>query len=311
LRDLRDRRDRDDEETRHHGVIRAPQPEDADAIAKLVIASDIAEIGEPDYTLEDLHDEWAARDFDLATDAVVLEAGGKIVGYAAFRGSETLLIVDPARLGEGFGSALRAWAEDRAREKGLTTIRQDVGDRNAAAREHLTDAGYERERSYWRMELELENAETPPHPPKGFAIRTFDAAADAHALYVVSEAAFAGNADYRPETETHFTDEHLHAHNFRPDLSVVAEQEGRVAGFALVRDHGEKIAYVDLLAVHPDSAGKGLGSALLRTAYAGAAQAGFRSGRLGVASDNPNAIRLYARVGMTQRWRVDSYARAL
>jgi ribosomal protein S18 acetylase RimI-like enzyme len=84
-----------------------------------------------------------------------------------------------------------------------------------------------------------------------------------------------------------------------------------VAGFALVRDHGDKIAYVDLLAVHPDSAGKGLGSALLRTAYAGAAQAGFRSGRLGVASDNPNAIRLYARVGMTQRWRVDSYARAL
>jgi len=292
-------------------VIRPPQPDDAEAIAKLVIAGDIAEIGEPDYTLDDLRDEWAARDFDLATDAVVVEESGRIVGYAAFRGSETLLIVDPERFGEGIGTALRAWAEDRAREKGLTTIRQDVGDRNAAAREHLTAAGYERERSYWRMELELDGSETPPQPPKGFAIRAFDPAADAHALYVVSEAAFAGNSDYRPETETHFTDEHLHAHNLRPELSVVAEQEGRVAGFALVRDHGEKVAYVDLLAVHPDSAGKGLGSALLRTAYAGAAQAGFRSGRLGVASDNPNAIRLYARVGMTQRWRVDSYARPL
>jgi mycothiol synthase len=284
---------------------------DLDAAFALIVASDVAAFGEPDYTLDDLRDEWAARDFDLATDAVVLEESGRIVGYAAFRGSETLLIVDPERFGEGLGTALRVWAEDRAREKGLTTIRQDVGDRNAAAREHLTAAGYERERSYWRMELELDGSETPPEPPKGFAIRALDTAADGHALYLVSSAAFSSNADYRPETETHFTDEHLHAHNLKPALSVVAEHEDRVTGFALVRDHGDKIAYVDLLAVHPDCAGKGLGSALLRTAYAGAAQAGFRSGRLGVASDNPNAIRLYARAGMTQRWRVDSYARSL
>jgi mycothiol synthase len=292
-------------------VIRPPQTEDAEAIAKIVIAGDIADIGEPDYTLEDLHDEWGAAGFDLATDAVVVEESGRIVGYAAFRGIGVLVVVDPERRGEGFGTTLRAWAEDRAREKGLHTLRQYAGDRNVAAREHLTAAGYERERSYWRMELDLDGSERPPGPPKGFAMRPFDAAADAHALYVVSEAAFAGNADYEPESEPHFNDEHLHAHNLRPELSVVAEREGRVAGFALVRDHGERVAYVDLLAVHPDSAGKGLGSALLRTAYAGTAQAGFRSGRLGVASDNPNAIRLYARVGMTQRWRVDSYARAL
>jgi mycothiol synthase len=292
-------------------VIRPPQPDDAEAVAKLVIAGDIADLGEPDYTLEDLKDEWNARDFDLARDAVVVYESGRIAGYAAFRGEEVLIVVDPERRGEGIGTALRAWAEDSARERGLTTLRQEVGDRNAAAREHLTAAGYERERSYWRMELELDGSETPPQPPKEFTIRGLDTAADGHALYLVSSAAFARNADYRPETESHFADEHLHAHNLRPELSVVADHEGRVAGFALVRDHGEKVAYVDLLAVHPDSAGKGLGSALLRTAYAGAARAGFRSGRLGVASDNPNAIRLYARVGMTQRWRVDSYARPL
>jgi mycothiol synthase len=292
-------------------VIRPPQPGDAEAVAKLVIAADIADIGEPDYTLDDLRDEWSARDFDLATDAMVVEESGRIVGYAAFRGPEVLVVVDPARRGEGVGTALRAWAEDRAREKGIETLGQYAGDRNTAAREHLTAAGYERVRSYWRMELELDGSETPPEPPKGFTIRAFDADADAHAVYVVSDAAFSRNADFLPETETHFNDEHLQAHNLRPDLSVVAEQEGQIAGFALVRDHGDKVAYVDLLAVHPDFAGKGLGSALLRTAYAGAAQAGFRSGRLGVASDNPNAIRLYARAGMTQRWRVDSYTRAL
>lgn len=292
-------------------MIRPPQPGDAEAIAKLVIAGDIADIGEPDYTLEDLRDEWAARDFDLATDAVVLEESGRIVGYATFRGPEVLIVVDPERRGQGFGTALRAWAEDRAREKGIETLGQYAGNRNAAAREHLTAAGYERVRSYWRMELELDGTEVAPEPPKGFAIRPLDAAADAHTVYVVSDAAFSRNADFLPESEEHFNDEHLAAHNLRPELSVVAEREGQIAGFALVRDHGDKVAYVDLLAVHPDSAGKGLGSALLRTAYAGASQAGFRSGRLGVASDNPNAIRLYARAGMTQRWRVDSYTRPL
>jgi mycothiol synthase len=292
-------------------VIRAPEPDDAEAVAKVVIAGDIADIGEPDYTLEDLHDEWGARDFDLAHDAVVVEERRRIVGYATFRGPDVLIVVDPERRGEGIGTALRGWAEDRAREKGRQTLRQEVGDRNASAREHLTLAGYERERSYWRMELELDGSETPPVPPKGFTIRPFDPAADGPALYVVNEAAFAGNADYQPESEAHFGDEHLRGHNLRPELSLVAEHGDGVAGFALVRDHGDKVAYVDLLAVHPDFAGRGLGSALLRTAFADASQAGFRSGRLGVASDNPNAIRLYARVGMTQRWRVDSYARAL
>jgi mycothiol synthase len=293
--------------------MRPPAEADAEAVAKLVIAGDIEDIGEPDYTLEDLRDEWAAADFDVAADAVVVADGRRIVGYAAMRGPGVLITVDSERRGEGIGTALRAWAETRARERGLTVLRQYAGDRNAAAREHLTAAGYERERSYWRMELELDGSETPPEPPKGFAIRLLDVAADAHDLYVVNEAAFSRNADYEPETEPHFREEHLRGHNFKPELSLVAvhQDDRRPAGFALARDHGQRVAYVDVLAVHPDDAGRGLGSALLRGAFAGAARAGFRSGRLGVASDNPNAIRLYARAGMTQRWRVDSYARSV
>jgi mycothiol synthase len=293
--------------------MRPPADADAEAVAKLIIAGDVEDLGEPDYTLADLRDDWAAEGFDLATDAVVVAEGRRVAGYAAFRGREVLVTVDPGRRGEGFGTALRTWAEGRAREKGIAVLRQYVGDRNAAARAHLTAAGYERERSYWRMELDLDGSEKPPAPPKGFAIRALDPAADAAAVYAVNEAAFAANDDYRPETERRFADEHLRGHNFRPELSLVAvrDDDRAAAGFALVRDHGQKIAYVDLLAVHPDAAGRGLGSALLRGAFAGAARTGFRAGRLGVASDNPQAIRLYARTGMTQRWRVDAYARSL
>lgn len=37
-------------------------------------ARDTADIGAPDYTLEDLHDEWRASDFELTADALVVEA---------------------------------------------------------------------------------------------------------------------------------------------------------------------------------------------------------------------------------------------
>jgi mycothiol synthase len=291
--------------------LRAPTDADAEAVATLVIAGDVADIGEPDYTLEDLHDEWAATDFELAADAVLADDDGRAVGYAAFRGGAVLVTVDPDRTGEGIGTALRAWAEERARARGLTELLQYAGHRNVAARQHLEAAGYEQERSYWRMELDLEGDETPPAVPKGIVIRPLDRAADAHGVYEVSEAAFARNADYEHETPERFREQHLDAHDLDPRLSLVAARDGRIIGFALVRRHDGTVAFVDLLAVHPDEAGHGLGGTLLRTAFATAARAGLRRGQLGVASDNPNAIRLYARVGMTQRWRVQSYSRSL
>ena len=66
-------------------------------------------------------------------------------------------------------------------------------------------------------------------------------------------------------------------------------------------------AHVDVLAVHPDHAGRGLGSALLHAAFRAAADAGLPAVSLGVDSDNPRALGLYTRAGMTERWRIDSY----
>jgi ribosomal protein S18 acetylase RimI-like enzyme len=69
--------------------------------------------------------------------------------------------------------------------------------------------------------------------------------------------------------------------------------------------------FIPTLAVHPDAAGRGLGAALLRGVFAAAGAAGLRRVELSVASDNPNAVRLYERVGMSQRWRIDAYELAL
>ena len=50
---------------------------------------------------------------------------------------------------------------------------------------------------------------------------------------------------------------------------------------------------------------------MLETAFAGFAAAGLREAQLGVASDNPDALRLYERQGMAKRFRYDTYERAV
>jgi GNAT superfamily N-acetyltransferase len=58
---------------------------------------------------------------------VVAERGGRIVGYAAVRGSElTALFVLPREARRGVGAALLARVEREAREEGRTALRTDA-----------------------------------------------------------------------------------------------------------------------------------------------------------------------------------------
>lgn len=276
--------------------LRPVTPGDAPRAAEIVVAVDVAEVGEPDYSLEDLHDEWREPDFDLAQDAIVAESGGEVIGYAHFRSGDLLAVVDPARQGEGAGSALLDWAERRARERGEDKVRQGIGDRGTAAQALLEARGYRVVRSYHRLERDLGEEGEP-----GFEPYT------GQPLFALYDAAFSRNADYVPRSEHAWTQRHLHAHNLDRQTSRVAP--GR--GFALVRRWEDDVAYVELLAVHPDHAGRGLGGALLSAVFAAAARAGYRRAVLNVASDNPDALRLYERVGMRPRWRIDDYHKPL
>jgi mycothiol synthase len=278
-------------------VIRPATEADAPRAAELVIAVDVAEVGEPDYSLEDLHDEWREPGFDLARDAAVVEDGnGTVIGYAHFRSGDLLAVVDPDRLGEGAGSALLDWAEQRARERGEDKLRQAIGHRGRAARALLEARGFSVARSFYRLERDLRDEGEPGFHPYG-----------GEALFALYDAAFSRTADYVPRSEAAWTQRHLHAHDFDPQTSRI--EPGK--GFALVRRWADGAAYVELLAVHPDHAGQGLGGALLTAVFAAAARNGYRRAVLNVASDNPSALRLYERVGMVQRWRVDDYHKPL
>ena len=112
----------------------------------------VADLGEVEYTLGDLIDEWTISDLDLEQGARVVEvAGGQIVAYAALRRPGSFVVVAPDHEGRGIGSRLLEWTEQRDRERGRDMHRQWVAGANASARALLTGAGYRRARSYARM----------------------------------------------------------------------------------------------------------------------------------------------------------------
>jgi mycothiol synthase len=291
--------------------LRAPVPGDAPAVLAVMVARDMADLGAPDYTLEDLRDEWSLSDFNLATDAVVVEADDKrIVGYAIVRSPGAFAVVAPPDEGQGIGALLLPWAERRERELGHDRHRQWVAASNTRGRDFLLAAGYEQERSYWRMVRSLEDVAGLAGPPSGFDVRPLDVDGDAVALHALDQASFSANADFRRQTLEEFRDEHLGAHDLDPRLSLVGRHGEDYAGFLLARHwRDEGVGFVDILAVHPDYQRRGLGSSLLRAAFHGFAAAGLREAALGVASDNPRALGLYEGVGMRTRYRFDTYAR--
>jgi mycothiol synthase len=278
--------------------LRPATEQDARAAADLVIAGDIEEIGEADYSLGDLQDEW--RELDLAKDTLIVEDDhGAIVGCAHFRASDLLGQVDPRRHGEGFGSAILAWAHARATDRGATNVRQGVGDKGHASRALLEANGYAKVRSFWRMVRETDPGETADED----GLRPVQAG-DASALHAITNRAFAGDGSYEPKSAEEWTRREFNGHDIDHDLSRTAPGKG----YALVRTWEQDTLYVPLLAVDPDHQGHGLGARLLAAVFAAA---GGRTVTLNVASDNPSAVKLYERVGMRQSWRVDDYQKAL
>jgi mycothiol synthase len=291
--------------------LRAPVIDDAPAVLEVLIARDIADTGEPDSTREDLLKEWRSREVDLALDVRVAELNGRIVGYSVVQRRGAMIAIDPRFEGRGAGAPLLRWAQARERERGRHTHRQWLGAADEELRGVLIAAGYTQVRSYWRMVRELDGSEQPaPVIPDGVRLRALDLEADAVAVHALDDRSFSTVPDYDPSTFEQFRDEHLAAHDLDPGLSVIAEAAGAMAGFLLTRVWPEQSAgFVEILAVHPDHQGRGVGTALLRRAFAGYAGAGLREAQLGVASDNPRAFELYERVGMRQKFRFDVYER--
>ena len=136
-------------------------------ISEIIVAGDIADFGEPDFTEDDLLDDWARPRFTLDPDAwVVSGPTGRIVGYAfvweAQPGAEVEgdAFVLPEYSGRGLGTLLLELMENRTRELAANrtiTLGLYASHANTGKRELLERRGFKSLHTVLRFKIDLAN----------------------------------------------------------------------------------------------------------------------------------------------------------
>ena len=297
-------------------ILRAPTLDDVDGVVDVINRASRKRRGRDEVDANAVEGWWTQpAPFDLARDVVVAVRNDAVVGYGD--------LGDQANDGTVFwldvrGGALReihAELERRALARrvpgGVVRVMTDEHDSELATL--VSERGYRRIRSSYRMGIDLRDGEFSPVWPDAAAVRTSIDGVDEPLLYRIGEESF---ADHWGHTTTPY-EEWLHWLRSMgvgdPSLWFVAEVDGVPAGVAICRpyDHGDPdCGWVSVLGVLREHRRTGLGTALLTHAFGEFQRRGRLRAELGVdAESTTGAVGLYERAGMRVLWRWDIWER--
>ncbi|MBK5288386.1 MAG: GNAT family N-acetyltransferase [Acidimicrobiia bacterium] len=302
-------------------VVRSPTARDALAIVDVVQAHDIADFGEPDFTEQDLLDDWGRPRFELARDAWVLSGPtGRTIGYAYVweaqldQEFEADAFVMPEYSGRGLGTQLLDLIHDRARELAggrAMTLGVFVSSANEDKRNLLERRGFRPTRSVVRMRIDLDREGTgSAPPPAGITIRPFEFA-DEDAVRAVWLDAFAAHGRFSPRRMHEWLQSRFDHPAFDPSLWQVAVDGDAIVAAVLVFDVGQT-GYTSTVSIRADARGRGIGPAILRAAFGALRDRGQMRVLVSLDGDaEASAFALYEAAGMRIHERHDFFAKEL
>ncbi len=307
-------------------AVRPASREDVGAVAEMIRACDVHDLGAPDSTQASLEHEWDLPDLDLARDTwLVVDGDGAVAAYAWLLSRRDHARLDgwgavhPEHRGRSLGALLVQEQEHRAAEHRAlaepgadVTIDLAVLGVDRAGHELLESRGYRVVRHFWRMDLDATAADLgTPDPPDGIRLRPFDPDRDARAAHEVIEEAFAEHWGWVPRSFEDWSKHRMSGPAFDPTLWFVATDGDRAAG-VLVGEVDEGTGWVHTLGVRRGDRRRGIGEALLRTAIVAFAARGVPLVSLDVdAANETGATALYERVGMHVARQYDVFERRL
>lgn len=275
---------------------------DAEAVADVIIAEEVADLGVASLDAADVLSFWERPSFDLATSSVGVYDGEQLVAYGELVdrvfGAAAVL---PSHRRRGIGTALSRWMRDVASERGLTTIGTHVA-QGSPGDQLLASLGYAAGFTAWDLALPARDALAPSTTPAGYTLRAA-APNEIEACWNVIEDAFLEWAvrDRRPLADWTATTAGRADHE--PwKLRVAADPTGEVVAVAVVHLSGTT-ALIDQLATRADRRGLGLASALITDAVETSAAHGATA--WSISTDTRSGARtLYERLGMqvTSTW---------
>ena len=281
-----------------------PTLEDAEAVHAVLRARDIADIGRPDFSLEDVLTDWQMPGIDPAVDCFVAEEDGTIAGYALVDRRGAVVSVHPDFEGRGIGTALREAAERRLAERGQT-ITQGIVTANTGAVEHLRAAGYERKRIYQRLRAPLAAWR---RRTDGVAVRRFDLDAEGEAVHELIEARLHRDRGQRPRALRGV--DRVGAAPHRAAVPARDRRRGRRGrGDRRRALGGRRRATWRRSPPRGGSRGRGYGRALLLALAEAFRADGLETLELSVHGSNAPALGLYQGIGMTPDFRAERWER--
>lgn len=293
--------------------IRRPTAADADAANEVIVAADIAVVGESESTVADLHEWWKLIDLDQ--DGWLLDVEGRLAAtIVALKHGDTFDVdgyVHPDFQGRGVGQMLLKLSEARAAELGLPRVLNACLAPDASARRLFEASGYSDARHYYRMLADLSEPVPEPEWPPGLTIATHEPE-DARAFYDALNEAFADEWNFHQRPFEEWTRLRLEAENFDPTLWWIVREDDEIA--AVLRAEAKRfgVGWVGALGVRRPWRKQGLGLALLRHAFRAFQARGEARVGLGVDAENSSgATRLYERAGMAIHWEAIVYEKRL
>lgn len=297
--------------------IRGAQLEDAQAVTDFANLCSIADLGTQTLTLDDTRREWQVPGLELDKDMrLVFAPNGQLIGYIEVWNVEEPYArpgcwgrVHPDYRGQGIGTYLLRYAEERAREKlhlapsdAQVTLGTGVDSRVQSGIELMEHKGFTVGRRFYEMQIDMTDAPPAPQFLAGITIRTAISGQDDRAVYDAIMDAFADHWGFLPMSFERWGHFMLNGDRYDPSLWFLAMDGSEIAGMALCdpkSSHDPMMGWVDDLGVRRVWRKRGLGLALLHHAFGEFYRRGTRKVGLGVdASSLTNAVKLYERAGM-------------
>jgi len=220
-------------------------------------------------------------------------SAGQVVGAAVAGAGEVDLVVAPTARRRGYGRcALASMLETVDGEVTAWSHGDHPGARALAAR-----FGFEAVRTL--LELRMPLGPQPLHPsPEKFVIDTFRPDTDAAEWVALNAHVFAAHPEQGGVTLADLTDRQAEHWFSAPDFLVARDRGGRMVGYNWLKVEGD-VGEIYVLGVDPDTAGAGLGRALMLAGLARLSARGCTTASLYVEADSVGPLHLYRSLGFT------------
>lgn len=278
--------------------------------------------------------DWKDPKFDLGKSTrLAFDPSGKLAGYIEVWDTNDPPVhpwiwasIHPDYYASNLADALYDWAEARAAQ---AESRVAPGIRFAPRTGFPIDYGWKRTlverrgwvytRSYYRMETVFDGAPDVPPAPQGIVIRPYNPETELEAVVQTFIDSFRDHYGFvarslEVELENyrhHFLGDPL----YDPSLWYVAMDGDQMAGICICRSEDyekPEFGFVNELGVRREWRKRGLGTILLKTAFAEFHRRGQKGAALGVdASSLTGALKIYERAGMHAARQFDNFEKEL